>query len=103
MTTLQKLRLNYQPVIPRLFHNFRQVGFSPRTEMAHGKDFEEIKTLFPKTHKQLMVFGHNSTLRTSKPLRVGVVFSGGQAPGGHNVIAGLFDGLKLLNEGSNLI
>jgi len=103
MTSLQKLRLHYQPVIPRIFHNYRQVGFSPGPESLSRKDVEEIRALFPKTHKQEMLLGHNSTIRNTKPLKVGVVFSGGQAAGGHNVIIGLYDGLKLLNEESTLI
>ncbi len=103
MTSLQKLRLQYQPVIPRLFHNYRQVGFSPGPESFSGKMSEEIRSLFPKTHKQAMVLGHNSTQRTCNPLKVGVVFSGGQASGGHNVVIGLYDGLKMLNPASTLI
>ncbi len=103
MTSLSKLRLEYRPSVPRLFHNFRQVGFL-REELANtGKDASEIRTLFPRTFAQPLVYGHNSTEKPLKPLKVGVVFSGGQASGGHNVICGLYDGLKTLNKDSTLV
>ncbi len=103
MQSLRKLRLQYQPVLPLLFHNFRHLEFSPGEEYHPGKDAEEISRLFPKTFGRPMMYGHNSAERELRALKVGVVFSGGQAAGGHNVIIGLFDGLKSLHNESTLV
>jgi pyrophosphate--fructose-6-phosphate 1-phosphotransferase len=101
--SLQKQRLYHKIALPRIFHNFRQVGFQLGPDLPKVTDNEAIRTLFPRTFEQKVLLGHNSTIRKLKPLKVGVVFSGGPAAGGHNVVIGLHDALKLLNEESTLI
>ena len=66
-------------------------------------DQEEIKKLFPNTYGlPEIIFEKTSASASFKPINVGVILSGGQAPGGHNVISGLFDGIKHLNKDSRL-
>lgn len=102
ISTLQKVRSEYQPKLPKALKSGNikiQIG-----EPSHpATDQEEIKALFPKTYGQPLcriVEGDGGL--TTEPLTVGVVLSGGQAPGGHNVIAGLFDALKAANKDSTL-
>lgn len=66
------------------------------------KVLPEIERLFPHTSHSFLVKGHLGNNRSFRPLHVGVVFSGGQAPGGHNVAAGLFDALKKMHPESRL-
>ncbi|MBS3904435.1 MAG: diphosphate--fructose-6-phosphate 1-phosphotransferase [Simkania sp.] len=103
MSLLNKVRLQYKPALPLFLHNFRQLGFSPDSNNVFNTEAEEISRLFPRTFGQPLLHGHNSTLRNLRPLHVGVVFSGGQAAGGHNVIIGLHDALKTLHENSSLV
>ena len=64
---------------------------------------EEIKDLFPNTYGMpIITFEKSSETQNVPAINVGVILSGGQAPGGHNVIAGLFDGLKAVNKSSRL-
>jgi len=63
---------------------------------------DTIKTLFPLTSNQPLLTGQKGPSRACKPLRVGVVLSGGQASGGHNVIIGIYDALKQLNPHSRV-
>ncbi len=66
-------------------------------------DKEEIKHLFPNTYGlPVLVFEQTTEKRNFNPVKVGVILSGGQAPGGHNVIAGIYDGLKNLNNENQL-
>lgn len=102
MNPLQKERLKFQPLLPRVLQNLQQVSFAAGQATAPEEN-GEIKKLFPITFGQsilTMEIGVNK--RLGKPLKVGVVFSGGQAPGGHNVVAGLFDALLAINHGSTL-
>ena len=66
------------------------------------KDVAEIKERFPHTFGQSVVHSKSGACRPKRVLRVGVVLSGGQAAGGHNVIAGLFDALKSYHHESEL-
>lgn len=99
---LQQARASYQPKLPRALRTGNiAVQLGEPTEPATDK--EEIRKLFPHTYGQpiaTLVEGRGE-LRT-EPLRVGVVLSGGPAPGGHNVIAGVFDALKSANPDSKL-
>lgn len=99
---LQQARASYQPKLPRALRTGNiAVQLGEPTEPATDK--EEIHKLFPHTYGQpiaTLVEGRGE-LRT-EPLRVGVVLSGGPAPGGHNVIAGVFDALKSANPDSKL-
>ena len=66
-------------------------------------DAEKIAALFPSTSNMPdLKFSAGEGEKLAKPIHVGVILSGGQAPGGHNVIAGLYDGIKSLNAGSKL-
>jgi diphosphate-dependent phosphofructokinase len=74
--------------------------------LADAKDAETIKALFPQTYDTPLVEfaeGEHSEAASRPPVKVGVVLSGGQAPGGHNVIAGIFDGIKQWNPDSTMI
>jgi pyrophosphate--fructose-6-phosphate 1-phosphotransferase len=102
ISELQRIRAAYVPKLPKALRSshikVEMGGFSePST------DREEIKRLFPHTFGQpvIKLVEGKGTLK-SAPMRVGVVLSGGQAPGGHNVVAGLFDALKASNSESTL-
>jgi pyrophosphate--fructose-6-phosphate 1-phosphotransferase len=99
---LQQVRLRYQPKLPDSLKEIIHLIPMPAQELAEYVD-PSLKDLFPLTCRQpLLTFekGEGGALR---PLKVGVVLSGGQAPGGHNVIAGLFDALKRFHPDSRLI
>jgi pyrophosphate--fructose-6-phosphate 1-phosphotransferase len=102
ISNLQKARAEYQPKLPKALSNgFTSVELGAPTEPATHK--EAIKELFPLTYGQpiaKVVLGKGRS--RARPLKVGVVLSGGQAPGGHNVIAGLFDALKAVHQDSRL-
>jgi diphosphate-dependent phosphofructokinase len=99
---LQQARAGYQPKLPPALRTGNiAVQLGEPTEPATDK--EEIRKQFPHTYGQpiaTLVEGKGNL--TDKPLRVGVVLSGGPAPGGHNVIAGVFDALKRANPNSTL-
>ena len=99
---LHKARTGYQPKLPSVFLN------GPKVKIVNGKtgsavaDQDKIKALFPKTFG-MPAIGFEATENTEfKPLNIGVILSGGQAPGGHNVIAGLYDGIKACHPDSKL-
>ncbi len=95
---LQKKRQEYQPPLPAILKNLKGVTLVKGKAMRAAP---EIAKLFPHTHNQPLLKTGKGSL-PSAPLRIGVVFSGGQAAGGHNVIAGLFDALKALHPKSRL-
>jgi pyrophosphate--fructose-6-phosphate 1-phosphotransferase len=102
ISALQKIRAEYQPKLPKaLREGSVKVELGAPSEPATHR--EEIKKLFPCTYGQPVakIVEGDGDLATT-PLKVGVVLSGGQAPGGHNVIAGLFDALKAANKDSKL-
>lgn len=96
-STLEKARANYKPELPRAFRGpYRMVKGE---ETRASTDGAVIERLFPATYGMPTVLIEADTdastpKRARIPMHVGALFSGGQAPGGHNVIAGLFDGLK---------
>ncbi len=102
ISALQNARAQYQPKLPAALR-----GSSIKIELGEpshpATDVETIQQLFPNTFGQPVahIVSGESNLSTA-PLKVGVVLSGGQAPGGHNVIAGLFDALKAANPESKL-
>ena len=104
LSPLQIERLKYQPKLPAslasgINHLVMQEGSA--TEAVANKD--EIKNLFKNTYGKPTVTFQTSTESTSSEVRnVGVILSGGQAPGGHNVIAGLYDALKQANPANHL-
>ncbi len=104
LSPLQIERLKYQPKLPSslangINHLVSQEGAA--TEAVANK--EEIKALFKNTYgKPTVTFQASTDVIASKQRNVGVILSGGQAPGGHNVIAGLYDALKQANPNNNL-
>jgi pyrophosphate--fructose-6-phosphate 1-phosphotransferase len=100
-SALQIARAAYQPKLPKALKGFVQVKEGAATQSV--ADQEAIKELFPNTYGMPLIQFVESTSETSfSPVNVGVILSGGQAPGGHNVISGLFDGIKKLNADSKL-
>ena len=104
LSPLQVERLKYQPKLPSSLAsgiNHLQSIEGSATESVANQD--EIKALFKNTYGKPTVTFQATTESTQSELRnVGVILSGGQAPGGHNVIAGLYDALKQANPSNNL-
>ncbi len=98
---LQKARAAYQPKLPIVLTGaVKAVEGKPTQSVANQA---EIKALFPNTYGlPELKFEKNSNPTAGKPVNVGVILSGGQAPGGHNVICGLFDGIKKIHRDSRL-
>jgi pyrophosphate--fructose-6-phosphate 1-phosphotransferase len=102
-SALQIARASYKPKKPVVLNGaVRAVKGEEKTRsVAHQN---EIENKFPGTYGMpIITFKESDTAVSSPPMKVGVILSGGQAPGGHNVIAGLFDGLKAVNKDSCLI
>ena len=104
LSPLQIERLKYQPKLPACL----ALGINS-LEMVEGeatqsvRDQEQIRNLFKNTYgKPVVTFKNSISLSVSEPKNVGVILSGGQAPGGHNVIAGLYDALKQANSSNKL-
>lgn len=102
-TPLQQQRIDYKPPLPPIFHNLKNLSFQTGGETEAVSDIDELKELFPKSFGKPLVKIEQGKGIAANPLKVGVVFSGGQASGGHNVITGLFDSLQTLNPKSELI
>ncbi|MBD5225232.1 MAG: diphosphate--fructose-6-phosphate 1-phosphotransferase [Bacteroidales bacterium] len=100
-SALQKARAAYQPKLPIVLTGaVRAVEGHATNSVA---DQEDIKSLFPNTYGlPELKFEKNSAPAPTQPINVGVILSGGQAPGGHNVICGLFDGIKKIHRDSKL-
>ncbi|MBN2451024.1 MAG: diphosphate--fructose-6-phosphate 1-phosphotransferase [Lentisphaeria bacterium] len=104
ISPLQKARASYQPKLPAVLEeNGPFVSLREGEATRSVADQEEIARVFPDTYGLPVVTFGPGTQRDTEPLRVGVILSGGQAPGGHNVIAGLFDGLKAFHSDSELL
>ena len=99
-SALQKERASYQPKLPKALQGAVKIKEGAPTESVD--DQEEIKKLFPHTYGMPLVEFVPGDKCESKLMNVGVILSGGQAPGGHNVISGLFDAVKKLNEENRL-
>ena len=100
-SALQIARAAYVPKMPVALRGSVRAVEGAATEAAGNK--EEIKRLFPHTYGMPAVtFERGDAADPMPPINAGVILSGGQAPGGHNVIAGLFDGLKAANPESRL-
>jgi pyrophosphate--fructose-6-phosphate 1-phosphotransferase len=100
-SALQIARAAYQPKVPAALKGAVQAVDGEYTQSVADRD--EIKKWFPNTYGMPLVTFEKSHATTALPaINTGVILSGGQAPGGHNVIAGLFDGLKAANPDSRL-
>ena len=103
ISPLQKARASYSPKLPPVLEQcgpFVRVSEGDPTESV--ADHEQIKAMFPDMYGLPIVSFGVGAQRDMPAMNVGVILSGGQAPGGHNVIAGLFDGLKAMNPDSQL-
>ena len=100
-SALQLARAEYQPKLPKALRGALKVVEGEPTQSV--ADQEEVKKLFPNTYGMpYLKFEPSEGENSKKRINAGVILSGGQAPGGHNVIAGLFDGLKKLNPANKL-
>ena len=100
-SALQIARAAYEPKMPKALYGTVQVEEGAATQSVDNQ--EEVKALFPNTYGMpTLKFVESSEKKEYAPVNVGVILSGGQAPGGHNVIAGIFDGIKSLNKDSRL-
>lgn len=97
---LQIARASYQPKLPKALQGNVVLTEGHATESV--ADQEEIKKLFPNTYGMPLIQFKEGDAKSYPAVNVGVILSGGQAPGGHNVISGLFDGLKKLNPANRL-
>ncbi|WP_294585744.1 diphosphate--fructose-6-phosphate 1-phosphotransferase [uncultured Bacteroides sp.] len=100
-SALQIARAAYQPKLPAALKANVKATMGAATQSV--ADQEAIKKLFPNTYGMPLIKFEATDENVSFPaINVGVILSGGQAPGGHNVISGLFDGIKKLNADSKL-
>lgn len=100
---LQTARAAYKPKLPQSLCGAVKVIEGEKTQSVANQ--EEIKALFPNTYGlPVLKFDVDSAskVKSREAINVGVILSGGQAPGGHNVISGLFDGIKSINKDSRL-
>ncbi|MGL5636462.1 MAG: diphosphate--fructose-6-phosphate 1-phosphotransferase [Bacteroidales bacterium] len=100
-SALQIARAAYQPKLPKALRGNVKIQEGAATQSV--ADQAEIAKLFPNTYGMpVLTFVESDEKREYPAINAGVILSGGQAPGGHNVIAGLFDGLKSMNADSKL-
>ena len=100
-SALQIARAAYQPKLPQALKSHVKAVEGAATQSV--ADQEEIKQLFPNTYGMPVIkFEATDEPMEFPTMNVGVILSGGQAPGGHNVISGLFDGIKKLNPANRL-
>ena len=104
VSSLQKARYEYSPKLPGMLrHGISEICVNEGAETQSVADQEKIKALFPNTYgKKEITFAKGQNTTEAKTHRVGVILSGGQAPGGHNVICGLYDALKATNPENEL-
>lgn len=100
-SALQQSRAAYKPQLPIVLTGGVKIVEGQPTQSAGNQ--EDIKKLFPNTYGLPEIrFEKAPVEESAEPINVGVILSGGQAPGGHNVISGLFDGIKKINRKSRL-
>ena len=99
-SALQIARAAYQPKLPKALQGAVVVEEGQPTQSV--ADQEEIKKLFPNTYGMPLLKFVEGEAKEHPQTNVGVILSGGQAPGGHNVISGIFDGIKKLNPQNKL-
>ena len=104
LSDLERARLSYQPRVPSVLKNgIGSLVAEEGTPTEAVRDGSAIQKAFPDTYgKPILKLSRGSDAGERRPLAVGVLLSGGQAPGGHNVIAGLFDSLKAYHPESRL-
>ena len=100
ISALQKARAAYQPKLPKALQGAVKAAEGAPTKSVDNQ--EEIKKLFPNTYGMPLIEFIPGEEANNKKINIGVILSGGQAPGGHNVISGLFDAVKKLNSENRL-
>ena len=105
LSPLQKARYEYVPKLPGMLRNgIAEIAVKGGSATTSVADQEKIKALFPNTYGEPEVtFEKGQNTSAAKKQVVGVILSGGQAPGGHNVVCGLYDALKATNKENVLI
>ena len=105
ISALQQARYEYTPKLPGMLRNgIADICVCEGAETQSVADQEKIKVLFPNTYgKKEITFQKGQNTSEVKKQVVGVILSGGQAPGGHNVICGLYDALKATNSENVLL
>jgi len=102
ISPLQQVRSEYAPKLPPALRSGASVKVEKGAPLAAFADAEKIAALFPSTSNMPDLKFSAGSAAESKPVNVAVILSGGQAPGGHNVIAGIYDGIKSLNKASRM-
>jgi pyrophosphate--fructose-6-phosphate 1-phosphotransferase len=104
LSPLQKARYEYAPKLPGMLRNgIAEICVKEGAETASVADQDKIKALFPNTYgKKEITFEKGQNTSAPKKQVVGVILSGGQAPGGHNVVCGLYDALKATDKDNEL-
>ncbi|EKE04636.1 MAG: hypothetical protein ACD_20C00035G0001 [uncultured bacterium] len=104
LSALQKARLGYKPKLPKVLRNgIKNLNLEYGVPTQAIADADDVQELFPNSYgKPMATFTSKHDAVPNKTTNVGVILSGGQAPGGHNVIAGLFDALKEANPDNKL-
>ena len=97
---LQRERAAYQPKLPKGLQGAVKVKEGEPTQSVG--DQEEIKKMFPNTYGMPLIEFVPGEANVDRKMNVGVILSGGQAPGGHNVICGIFDAVKKINPANKL-
>ena len=105
LSPLQKARYEYQPKLPGMLRNgISSICVKEGEATQSVADQDKIAALFPNTYgKKEITFVKGTNTSVAKKQVVGVILSGGQAPGGHNVVSGLYDALKATNKDNVLI
>ena len=105
ISPLQKARYEYTPKLPGMLRQgIANICVKEGAETQSVADQDKIKALFPNTYgKKEITFEKGQNTSAAKKQVVGVILSGGQAPGGHNVICGLYDALKATDKDNVLL
>ena len=105
LSPLQIARYEYKPKLPGMLrHGVKNICVKEGKPTESVADQKKIKALFPNTYgKKEITFVKGKNTSSNKSQVVGVILSGGQAPGGHNVICGLYDALKSTNKSNKLL
>lgn len=104
LSALQRARLSYKPKLPKvLAQGIKNLDIEYGSATQSISDQNDIREIFPNSYgKPVVTFKEAQGKVSDKVINVGVILSGGQAPGGHNVIAGIFDALKEANSKNKL-
>ena len=100
MSLLQQARAQYQPKLPKGLQGAVKVKEGEPTQSVGDQD--EIKKLFPNTYGMPLIEFVSGDQEATNEINVGIILSGGQAPGGHNVISGIFDAVKKMHANNKI-